>query len=129
MVASMATGLEHMVSKMFSRKKFNCNNKKQRTMKTEQFKRATEIAARIKYLAEKRDQLKAITENGIQQIEIKTYDRGSHTYFKLDDNVNHTNAIQHQPPSIAVILDALIQTSASVYQREIDDLEREFNSL
>ena len=100
-------------------------------MNAEQFKRANEIANRIKYLAERRDALQTIREGGVLHLEIKTYSQNSrvHTVFKLDDNVNHNNAIEHQPTSIPVLLDAFIQTSIAVYQREIDQLEKEFNAL
>jgi hypothetical protein len=97
-------------------------------MRTEQFKRANEIADRVKQLSEKRDKLKSINEQGVHQIEIKTYDAG-HIYFKLDNNLNERNAIEHQPASIDVLLRAFIQTSMNAYQREIDALEKEFNEL
>jgi hypothetical protein len=97
-------------------------------MKTEQFKRASEIQARVIYLAKKRDQLKSIIENGVQNVELKTYSNG-HIYFKLHDNENQEDAIAHQPETIDVLLKAFVETSMSMYQREINALEKEFNQL
>lgn len=97
-------------------------------MKTEQYKRASEIQARVIYLARKRDQLKSIVEKGVQNLELKTWNNG-HIYFKLHNNENQEDAIEHQPAAIEVLLVAFIETSMSMYQREIDALEKEFNAL
>jgi hypothetical protein len=97
-------------------------------MNKDQFKRASEIAERAKYLANKRDILKTIEDRGITNFEIKTFEGGT-VSFKVHNNINHEDAIQHQPASIDILTKAFVQTSISVYQQEIDKLEKEFNSL
>lgn len=99
-------------------------------MNTDQFKRAQEIVNRVTQLSRKKKGLEAIRDKKVKSLYIDGQSNGSDAEFKLNHYTNgDPDSMQQQPSSIPVLLDAFIQTSIAVYQREIDELEKEFNSL
>jgi hypothetical protein len=98
-------------------------------MNITQFQRAKQISDRIVNLSRKKKQLEVIRDKKSRRVYIEG-GNGSDGEFKLNSHENgDLDSFEQQPRSITVIFEAFIQTSIAVYQREIDDLEKEFNAL
>lgn len=96
-------------------------------MTDEQFKRANEIHKLAADLMNKRDLLADAAQQGVTVLKIMSPKTFDYNAFTLTNN--GVSPFRDQPESVKTIVDAMVQTLLTVYQREIDKLEAEFNAL